>query len=103
MTPTFNASHNRPGVSVPLLGAFSCVWRYRDLVLQLARREVAGRYRGSMLGIVWSFVNPILMLGVYTFVFSVVFKTRWSEGGDQSQVGFAVTLFAGLIVFGIAA
>jgi lipopolysaccharide transport system permease protein len=54
-----------------------------------------------MLGILWSFVNPVLMLAVYTFVFSVVFKARWTEGGDQSQIGFAVTLFAGLIVFGI--
>ncbi len=70
-------------------------------MFQLTRREVAGRYRGSMLGILWSLVNPVLMLAVYTFVFSVVFKTRWTEGGDQSQISFAVTLFAGLIVFGI--
>ena len=80
---------------------FACLWKNRELVFQLTRREVAGRYRGSMLGILWSFVNPVLMLAVYTFVFSVVFKARWTEGGDQSQIGFAVTLFAGLIVFGI--
>ena len=51
------------------LGGLAAAWRHRDLVLQLARREVLGRYRGSMLGIGWSFIHPLLMLGVYTFVF----------------------------------
>jgi lipopolysaccharide transport system permease protein len=85
------------------IGPFTSLLRNRGLVIQLARREVAGRYRGSMLGLFWSFVNPVLMLVVYTFVFSVVFKSRWAEGDDPSQLGFAVTLFAGLIVFGIFA
>ncbi|MGO6966256.1 ABC transporter permease, partial [Rhizobium johnstonii] len=52
-------------------------WRNRYLVWQLTKREIAGRYRGSTLGLVWSIVNPLMMLLVYTFVFSVVFKARW--------------------------
>lgn len=62
------------------------------------RREVAGRYRGSALGLLWSFFNPVLMLVVYTVVFSVVFKARW-PGGGESRVEFALVLFAGLMVF----
>jgi lipopolysaccharide transport system permease protein len=52
------------------------------------------------LGILWSFFNPVFMLLVYTFVFSVVFKARWS-GGSDSKTEFALVLFAGLIVFNV--
>lgn len=77
-------------------------WRNRDLVKALVKREVVGRYRGSFMGILWSFFNPILMLTVYTFVFSVVFKARWNAGSD-SKTEFALVLFAGLIVFNLFA
>jgi len=66
------------------------------------KREVLGRYRGSVLGIVWSFLHPIFLLAVYTFVFSVVFKARWSEGSD-SKTEFALVLFAGLLIFNLFA
>lgn len=70
--------------------------------MALVQREVAGRYRGSMLGILWTFVQPLLLLTIYTFVFSVVFKARWHSGSD-SRVEFALVLFAGLIVFNLFA
>jgi len=54
------------------------------------------------MGLLWSFFNPLFMLGVYTFVFSLVFKSRWS-GGSESKGEFALVLFAGLIVFNIFA
>lgn len=73
-------------------------WRNRSLITALVQREVIGRYRGSFMGILWSFFNPVFMLVVYTFVFSVVFKARWS-GGSDSKTEFALILFAGLIVF----
>jgi lipopolysaccharide transport system permease protein len=66
--------------------------------MQLTGREIAARYRGSALGVLWSFVTPILMLAIYTFVFSVVFQTRWNTSID-SRFEFAMILFAGLIVF----
>lgn len=78
------------------------LWRNRSLVKALVQREVVGRYRGSIMGILWSFFNPVFMLAVYTFVFSVVFKARWSGGGD-SKTEFALVLFAGLIVFNLFA
>ena len=78
------------------------VWRNRSLIKSLVQREVIGRYRGSILGILWSFFNPIFMLLVYTFVFSVVFRARWS-GGSDSKTEFALLLFAGLIMFNLFA
>lgn len=74
------------------------VWRNRQLLKSLIKREVVGRYRGSVMGMAWSFFNPLFMLTIYTFVFSVVFKARWSTGSD-SKVEFALVLFAGLLVF----
>lgn len=77
-------------------------WRNRSLIKAMVVREVAGRYRGSVFGIFWSFFNPVFMLLVYTFVFSVVLKARWS-GGSESKTEFALILFAGLIVFNLFA
>lgn len=78
------------------------LWRNRSLILALIKREVVGRYRGSFLGIFWSFFNPLFMLAVFTFVFSVVFQARWG-GGTGSKTEFALVLFAGLIVFNLFA
>lgn len=83
---------------------FSGFWRARRLIGQMVRREVLGRYRGSMMGVTWSFLHPILMLAVYTFVFSVVFEAKWPgmlEG--QSKSRFALLLFVGVIAHGVIA
>jgi lipopolysaccharide transport system permease protein len=79
------------------------LWHNRQLIAQMTRREVVGRYKGSALGLAWSFFNPVLMLAVYTFVFSVVFKARWGVGGDESKTQFAVVLFVGMIVHSLFA
>jgi len=76
--------------------------RNRQLIWQMTKREVAGRYRGSVLGLAWSFFHPLIMLAVYSFVFSVVFQARWNTGGD-SKAEFALALFVGLIVHGLLA
>ncbi|RCX06867.1 ABC transporter permease [Extensimonas vulgaris] len=78
------------------------LWRNRGLILASAKREVLGRYRGSALGLLWSFFNPLLMLAVYTFVFSEIFKARWNAA-SESKTEFALVLFAGLIVFNLFA
>jgi len=82
---------------------FASLWHNRQLIWQMTRREVAGRYRGSLLGLAWSFLNPLLMLLVYTFVFAVVFKSRWGVSVGESKADFAIILFAGMIVFGFFA
>lgn len=78
------------------------LWRHRSLIAASAKREVLGRYRGSVMGILWSFFNPLFMLAVYTFVFSVVFQARWG-GGSGSKTEFALVLFAGLMMFNLFA
>ncbi len=75
-------------------------WRHRELLRALIEREVIGRYRGSIAGLLWSFLNPLLMLLVYTFVFSVVFKVRWGTDND-SNTQFALLVFTGMMVFNL--
>jgi lipopolysaccharide transport system permease protein len=69
--------------------------RHFALVVQMTKRNVAGRYRGSFAGLFWSFLNPLLVLAIYTFVFGVIFKSRWNaQAADHFQ--YAMVLFAGL-------
>lgn len=79
------------------------IWRHRQLATQLARRELAGRYRGSWLGLAWSFLNPLLMLSIYTFVFTAVFNVKWGLVQTQSTSHFAIVLFVGLVIYGLFA
>lgn len=79
---------------------FSTVFENYGLTKNLAKRDISNRYRGSFAGGVWVFLNPILMLTVYTFVFSVVFKARWSSK-DESRLEFALILFSGLMIFNV--
>lgn len=65
--------------------------RHRGLLLELTRRELKARYRGSVLGFFWSLLQPLLLLGVYTFVFGYVFRPR-AEGADP----YALFLICGL-------
>ena len=74
-----------------------------DLLKQFALRDVALRYRGSYLGAQWAFLNPLLLLAVYTFVFGVIFKLRWTGEQTTSRLEFATTVFAGLVSFSIFA
>lgn len=78
------------------------------LIGELVRRDIVGRYRGSVLGIFWSLLTPLFMLAVFTFVFGTVLQTRWVHSADgpnaaaaaqPSIAEFAIILFAGLIVF----
>lgn len=73
-----------------------------NLIIPLVRREVAGRYRGSLFGLLWAFFSPVLMLLVYVFIFGSVFKLRWMTD-PESKVDFAIALFTGLIVYGLFA
>ena len=79
------------------------LWHHRQLIVQMTKREVVGRYKGSVMGLAWSFFNPVFMLTVYTFVFSVIFKSRWGVGGEESKTQFAVVLFVGMIVHSLFA
>jgi lipopolysaccharide transport system permease protein len=70
------------------------------LIAQFTVREVEGRYRGSFLGVLWSFANPLLMLTTYTLVFGVIFRSRWKDS-TQNLGEFASVVFCGLIAFNL--
>lgn len=73
----------------------------RDLIVQLARRDIVGRYRTARLGLLWSIITPLALLAIYTFVFSVVFKARWGEDPAEGHGQFALYLFCGMLVFNL--
>lgn len=81
--------------------AVSSIWKSRQIIQAFIVREIAGRYKGSFGGLLWSLINPLFMLTIYSFVFAVVFKARWTGSESESNAGFAVILFVGLIVHGL--
>jgi lipopolysaccharide transport system permease protein len=80
---------------------FRALWARRDLIRQLTQREITGRYRSSALGVLWSFVTPLVTLLLYTFVFGVVFKARWPGGRTDNLSEYGLLLFAGITAFSI--
>lgn len=93
--------HAAPSTSILLL--LKTIIFNRQLIIQMVKRDVLGRYKGSVFGIVWSLFSPILMLLIYTFVFAVIFKARWGGSTSDSKAEFALILFAGMSVFAIFA
>jgi len=87
---------------INLSAVFQSFWDHRPLILQMTRREIVGRYRGSIMGLLWSLINPILMLGVYSLVFGKIFQARWGTA-PGSAGEFTLVLFAGMIVHGLLA
>ncbi len=92
----FNPHATQP---TSLVAQGQSLWRNRQLIVQMTRRDVVGRYKGSVMGLAWSL---FLMLVVYTFAFSVIFKSRWGGGGgDDSKTQFTLLLFVGMIVMSL--
>jgi lipopolysaccharide transport system permease protein len=104
------------GVTTVISAARPAVWSFlspvqlvrgllahRYLIREFTVREIVGRYKGARLGLLWSMVNPLLMLAVYTFVFSVVFKAKWGLTGGDSRIEFALTMFCGMVVYQVFA
>ena len=85
-----------------MLGNLANLFRYRGLIQSLVARELKARYRGSVLGFFWSFINPLMLLLVYTFVFAYVMPARFADG-DAAPIPFAdadpyaLFLFCGLL------
>lgn len=89
------ASNSKAKVSPRTM--IAAIFKHKNLIHQMAKREILGRYKGSALGLLWSVITPMVMLVIYTFLFSVVFKAKWNTGGDESKYEFAIILFAGLL------
>ena len=73
----------------------SFVWQYRELITSFIKRDILTRYRGSFLGILWSFLNPLFLLVMYTVVFSVILGIRFP--GSTDITGYSIYLFCGLV------
>jgi lipopolysaccharide transport system permease protein len=88
--------HTAPPVSVASLA--ESFWTNRNLIAHMTKRDVVGRYRGSVVGVMWSFLNPMFLLAVYTIVFSQVFKASWGGAQYRGTLDYALPLFVGMIV-----
>ena len=77
------------------------ILKNKYLLKQLVRRNIETRYKGSSLGLLWSFVQPLMMLCVYTFIFSLVLKARWGIETDGGRGSFAIIMFCGMTIFNI--
>lgn len=80
----------------------SALTRHRSLTLELTKRDILGRYRGASFGLLWSLISPFLMLGVYSFAFGFVMKSKWPQLAGHN-VHFSLILFVALIVHGFFA
>lgn len=102
LSPNSTSYNPHAARSTSINALTNSLWHNRQLIMQMTKREIFARYKGSLMGIAWSFFNPIFMLIIYTFVFSEIFKARWDGiDGIQHKTQFAVVLFAGLIVFNL--
>jgi hypothetical protein len=108
MTPTNHLPRTTPQAINPhaaramsLVALGKSLSRNRQLIVQMTKHEAMGRYKGSIMGVAWSFFNPVFMLVVYTFVFSVIFNSRLDVGAEESKTQFTVVLFVGMIMLSL--
>ena len=71
--------------------------KYRGLIQSLVVRDLKARYRGSVLGFFWSFVNPLLLLLIYTFVFTVILPARFPDEQAKQLQPYALFMFCGIL------
>jgi lipopolysaccharide transport system permease protein len=74
---------------------FRLIWRQRSMIRTMTRRDILARYRGSMGGLFWTLLNPLLLMATYFFVFGIVLQSRFGE--DPSRAGFALYFLAGML------
>jgi lipopolysaccharide transport system permease protein len=77
-----------------MLTSLARLVRYRGLISSLVARELKARYRGSVLGVLWSFINPLLLLSIYTFVFTFILPNR-----NEVAQPYAVFMFCGILAW----
>jgi len=99
---TVHADRGEPWLAyVNPLVALQTVWSGRELLWQLTRREVVGRYRGSLLGIFWALLTPLLTLAVFTLVFGTMNQHRWSNSSGGGILNYATNLFIGIVLYSV--
>ena len=77
------------------------LFSHRELIARFAWREILGRYKGTYLGLLWSFINPLFTLAVYTLVFGIVLKVSFGTAAGSGNLDFALNFFCGLILYNV--
>jgi len=73
--------------------------QHRYLLWQFTKRQVQQRHRGSAIGILWSVLNPLLMMSIYTIVFGLIFKGHYSGIEGQTTIDYALGVFLSITIF----
>lgn len=81
---------------MPLRLGIGLATRYRHLTWELTRREITDRYSGQLLGPLWALGHPLMLMGIYVFLFTYVFPHRWPEGTNMPR-SFPVYILSGLV------
>ena len=103
MSSTYNSSQRLP--LLDLLLPWKIIGRlagHSSLLKQFTKREVEKRYKGTFLGLFWSFITPLLMLSVYTVVFGFIFGGSYGHPGE-TKTQFALGLFCGMLLWDLIA
>lgn len=80
---------------------FRVLFKHRNLIYICIKREVLGRYRGSLVGLLWMLINPIIMLTIYTFIFSIIFPSRMINDPTITAVKLPLMIFISMIIFNL--
>jgi len=75
------------------------LWRHRELLWQFTQRNVELRHKGSHLGLIWSVLNPVLMLGLYVLVLGYIFGGKFGVLPNETKIDFGLGVFFGLTLF----
>lgn len=78
---------------------YNAINSYQFLIWQLCRRDIQTQFKGSLFGMAWVWLVPLMMLAVYTFVFSEIFRLKWPGTEDLGSLGYAMHIFIGMLVF----
>ncbi len=84
-----------------IVQTLTSTWRYRGFVLGSVKREFQAKYHQSLLGVLWTLIQPLAMILVYTLIFSQVMKTKLP--GVETGLGYSIYLCAGLLTWGLFA
>src|SRR5436309_2615897 len=79
------------------------LWTQRELLWQFTLRNVEIRHKGSHLGLVWSFLSPLLMLGLYVLVFGYIFGGSYGVVPGETRLDYALGMLLGLTIFHLVA
>ncbi|RMH93346.1 ABC transporter permease [Lysobacter pythonis] len=81
-----------------IVGLLHSIVTHREMIFRLTQREISSKYRGSLFGVAWSLLLPLLMLAVYTLVFTEIFEARWELNESRKGI-FALAIFSGLVLY----